>query len=1092
MSFRYLCKYLESLGVTPTRQTLEKARLQLPQDELKISAAWKSDTVTVSPLERAAVMSNNKLHAAAAKARFKESRAAAERRKVEREAERAEEKEREDERRRGRRKDKAAPAATTATQAPTITTTAPSSPSRPRLARSRLTSTRPVASIGGGVVAGGGLALTDVVSSVLRKQEDVFEAMRVALDHRRRMGDRDEEVEAFWSAARTASDEAEEDAANANNAAANTTPSKVSPAATARRSDADEKEGDGAADGVTSSVDGSGGGAGGGSVHAASAPVLQVFTLHHFLRAHSFATQTRRGAIMALEESSIAGENVLKKKVTTMHHHHTQPPPTGTTDANATAATPVSPSAGGRRTRAAHPSAPIPMEMQVLYWRPKVTEAPATLTHAEKRARSIAAAIADQQVASHDAINDAPLSATTTQAHILHAEDDVDFGFGPTSRSFAALAQLYHHPFHAEEDGQVRALLRAFFRLFPRYRTGLERSWSDSDAVTSGGGRGAGENGGGTATKGTTTLAAPPTVGGGASDPFWSAHAHNEFGLVRGEGGAALLGGGGVATGLGSTSSGVSVAGDSSQPSKLQAFYADSDFRSLHAQAASLLTTPRLAQLVGLIGHYLYWTEFAAPLATMRRLRARQREAAGEGTYESTLLPVEPVRLGSDDIAMVRLALQRLHAELDDRLRRLRHYALFFLPLLLDLLGTCVLALFHAAYPLWFASQYGRTTDQRLLRAIETVLDAHLLSAVPNGMPGAARHLFATNATNVPSSTETGPTLDESTSGASAVSSSVAGGSSGGSLFFRTSDLVRRAFPQPDAEGARLLRKADVARRWRTRLHAQQVALASKNEERRRKDTARVEDEMGDAACASTDAAISSTPPSEGLLLHTRESLLIEAAARDAVARARAGGSFSARRFLESRPPLPPATARDLPPLDRSNSTREPAAGSRTARSVHTPRAPNEPAVSSVASSSSSSSRARLFDLALSKIARRHARDGTSVRDQVARPPGLAFHERPSSNATPTLAMHHARRAAETARERKRAAEQARERAETRERSRSATREHTRTTASTREAMQSRAASDATHSRSASVDDAAAPPSRHLRLPDHAVAADAL
>ena len=879
----YCTKYLESLGVTPTRTTLEMARRELPIEELRVAAAWKSDTVTIMPLERATVMANARARKQRSKAKFlAQARADAERNEQQQQQLKAKEDSaaaakdgtpRGRSRTRGGCDDATAANSTSPVSARKRSRSASRGGARSRSrSRSRRsgahgstlvaaavgpTSARAVRTPRSGVGApssdlasGSGVAgagLDEVISSVLTRQEHVFETLRRDMDHKMRMGDRDDEIDAFWRAA-----QAPQGALSASVAAAAARQGKSSGGGYLRE---ESKDNAGAAASAASLAASSSSAA--AAAAPSPAPLLHVFTLYHFMHAHSFTIMTRRGAIMALEESSIAGENVLKRR---------DQRSAGSGNSSGRAKTPADADAAASSASSGQGRKREPKI--IMYWIPKSGEEgdPAA-------AAAASTATAAPAFASIFSSQPAPFSASLGS-------------FGPSSRSFAALSQLFFHPFVSSVSSSggvgaspsIESLLSTFFTLVPAYRKGIEQNFNQLE-----GGYGlAGGGGGATATmaNGGEQLRALSASGGaisagGTSEEAraWEAFHANFSPTSTSDGRPVTLSIGAAAalalsaseantSGVGTTMlfSGSAAAerpplGSSAAiaPSKLQAFYSPSDFARLLREARAMLTSSHVCELVGLLCHYLYHTLFAPQLSLMRqyttltldRLRAAGIDPSVPGALAGTGLEapvVSPPVMGPGDIGSIGLTLSGLFVEVDHSLRKLSHYSLFFKPLFLDALCTTVLHLLHNSFPLWYASSYGYASDQAALDAIDRIFDVHQLAAIPGhptranlvGAPSAAATASG-GAHNVSAALRHSDFADPSAASAASAPSSATGSSltARHSLFFHTSALVRGAFPQPLSEGARQVRKEETARRWNERLHAQQEALARRNAERR-------------------------------------------------------------------------------------------------------------------------------------------------------------------------------------------------------------------------------------------------------------------
>jgi len=100
--------------------------------------------------------------------------------------------------------------------------------------------------------------------------------------------------------------------------------------------------------------------------------------------------------------------------------------------------------------------------------------------------------------------------------------------------------------------------------------------------------------------------------------------------------------------------------------------------------------------------------------------------AAAATSALAAALPPTPPPFSRAEGDAVQLGIQRLYLDALHRLRQshLPHFALFFLPLLLDALGTAAIALVRRGFPLWFGeARRARSTDQAMLREIDRVLD---------------------------------------------------------------------------------------------------------------------------------------------------------------------------------------------------------------------------------------------------------------------------------------------------------------------------------------------------------------------------------
>lgn len=110
--------------------------------------------------------------------------------------------------------------------------------------------------------------------------------------------------------------------------------------------------------------------------------------------------------------------------------------------------------------------------------------------------------------------------------------------------------------------------------------------------------------------------------------------------------------------------------------------------------AAKILTSHKMGQLIALLCHFLYWTLF----------QQYATEKLPDSAKEKIIVSV-----------------QKLHNELDFELRKKKHYSLFHLPLFLDSICTTCQNLFRYFYPKWCGSRQGPKTDRNIVNLVDKI-----------------------------------------------------------------------------------------------------------------------------------------------------------------------------------------------------------------------------------------------------------------------------------------------------------------------------------------------------------------------------------
>jgi len=811
----YLCKYLEELGVTPTAASLSTARSLLPVSALRISSGWKGDEVSVAPMNRSNIETPRK-------------------------------NERNNERRK-RRQQGTQRKKMGNNQARSMSNSPSRSPARsPSHSRSHLHHRPKPPSHPSTRAASAALihaqtsskdapssSLNDVLSSVVSRQEKVFAALRAEVDAATRSEDHAAILlKRFWhrdALTRHGGDgdadanDAEVESNQLQLATGNNNHTRIGVEDEADMSESgsendDEWEGgrkrergssaNASAHGwdarikrlamqsTTSAIANLGTSsarmrrgmspglnavstAPPASWHSSSAPSssassshpngsrislrhLSVFTCYHYLHAHSFHTMTRRHIVMAKGESSSLpsssstaaaaapsiGTSIITANMSTIHgaewHFSSSQQEFQILYSRAPLPDPIPPS-----MRRAHFHSPTPPPMSI-------SSTPNSSTLNTDRSRTASPATIPSNPILFRAwsqLHQRPFSTPATMPSSRPSHRRPESG-QPYEASAAAERSDVHR---SSSPSRINELIRQHLECFPKWSVEVQRAAEEVQQRQ----------------KPKDKLA-----------PYWEDY-HNDNGISHDPTSAS------IATTL---------------PNHVQSFYDASTFRHLCDRAMHLFTVaPSLShsieELIGLLGHACYWTYFDSILRTMHDYRSNEREKARiRRDTEANIdigsdLPPLPQPLSADNRERLIVAIHALCTDIDTQLRRQPHYSLFFQPLLLDVIGSVLLHLFHVRYPRWFRGPRARQSDQDLLRLIDRLLDVHLLPPLPAG----DRHA------NI---LEGCPNVD--TAGLPA-------GHRARSLFFHTSSVVARMFPHAQSHGARRVRGHGGA--W-TREHA--------------------------------------------------------------------------------------------------------------------------------------------------------------------------------------------------------------------------------------------------------------------------------